>query len=80
MNWKEHIHSDPDVLLGKPIIKNTRLAVDFLLDLLAEGWTKEQLLENYPSLTPESLHALFAFTAECMREEALYSLSTVAEQ
>lgn len=52
MNWREHIHSDPDVLLGKPVIKNTRLAVDFLLDLLSEGWTEKQILENYPSLTP----------------------------
>ena len=75
MNWKEHIHSDPEVLLGKPVIKNTRLAVDFLLDLLAEGWSEKQLLENYPSLSPESLHALFGFVAECMREEALYSFS-----
>lgn len=67
MNWRKYIHSDPKVLLGKPIIKNTRLSVDFLLDLFAEGWSEKQILENYPSLTRDSLHALFAYAAECMR-------------
>ena len=79
MNWKEHIHSDPAVLLEKPIIKNTRLSVDFLLDLLAEGWSEKQILDNYPNLTSESLQALFAFSAECMREEALFLLTAGEE-
>ncbi len=75
MNWKEYIHSDPEVLVGKPVIKGTRLAIDFILDLLAQGWTEEQILENYPTLTKESLKALFAFVSECMKEEAVYSFS-----
>jgi uncharacterized protein (DUF433 family) len=74
MKWQDYIHSDPNILLGKPVVKNTRLSVEFILDLLASGWTEDQILENYPSLTREALQAVFAFAAECMREEALYYL------
>ena len=48
--------------------------MDFLLGLLAEGWTEAQILEHYPQLTHESLQAVFAFTAEVMREERIYPL------
>jgi uncharacterized protein (DUF433 family) len=74
MEWRKHIHSDPEILAGKPVVKGTRLAVEFILGLLAEGWTEEQILENYPTLTQESLQAVFAFSAECIREEAMYSV------
>lgn len=74
MDWRQYIHSDPEILLGKPVVKGTRLSVDFLLRLFAAGWTEEQVLENYPTLTPESLRAVFAFAAECMSEEALYAI------
>jgi len=78
MNWRQYIHSDPEILLGKPVVKGTRLAVDFLLDLFAAGWTEKQVLENYPTLTPQALQAVFAFAAECLREEALYSVPAEA--
>jgi hypothetical protein len=48
--------------------------VDFLLGLFAAGWTPEQILENYPTLTPEALRAVFAFAAEALQEESLYSV------
>ena len=73
-DWRDYIHSDPKILLGKPVVKGTRLAVDFILGLYAAGWTEQQILESYPTLTPEALRAIFAFSAECMREEALYTL------
>lgn len=76
MNWHEYIHSDPTVLAGKPVIKGTRLAVDFLLGLLAEGWTEKTILENYPQLSREALQAVFAFTAEVMRDESIYPLES----
>lgn len=57
MDWNAHIVSDPEVLVGKPVVRGTRLAVDFLLGLFAVGWTEAQVLENYPQLTPESLRA-----------------------
>jgi uncharacterized protein (DUF433 family) len=60
MSWQDYIHSDPEVLLGKPVVKGTRLSVEFLLGLFAAGWTQEQVLENYPSLTLEALRAVFS--------------------
>jgi uncharacterized protein (DUF433 family) len=74
MDWRQYIHSDPEILSGKPVVKGTRLAVEFILRLFAAGWTEQQVLENYPTLTPEALRAVFAFAAECMREEALYAM------
>jgi uncharacterized protein (DUF433 family) len=72
MNWKMHIHSDPKVLLGKPIVKGTRLSVEFLLGLFSEGWTEQQVLDNYPSLNTQSIQAVFAFAAECLKEDIFY--------
>ena len=78
MKWQEYITSDPKILTGKPIIKGTRLSVELILNLLAEGWSIEEILENYPTLTLESLKAVFAFVAECMREELIYDLNKEA--
>jgi len=78
IDWRQHIHSDPEILLGKPVVKGTRLSVDFILGLFSAGWTEQQVLENYPTLTPVKLRAVFAFAAECMREEALYTVPTKA--
>ncbi len=64
MNWHDHIHSDPEILAGRPVVRGTRLAVEFILGLLANGWTEEQVLESCPGLTPESLRAVFAYAAE----------------
>jgi uncharacterized protein (DUF433 family) len=78
IEWGNFIHSDPSVLLGKPVVKGTRLSVEFILGLYAEGWTEDQILENYPTLTRESLLAVFTYTRECMREEFLFPLSVEA--
>ena len=78
IEWVNFICSDPQILLGKPVVKGTRLSVEFILGLYAEGWTEEQILENYPSLTKEILLAVFAYTRECMSEEFLYPLSVEA--
>ena len=65
------ITSSPDVMMGKPVVRGTRLAVDFILGLFAAGWTQQQVLDNYPALTPESLRAVFAYAAEVLGEETL---------
>lgn len=74
MDWRDHIHSDPEILRGKPVIKGSRLAVEFILGLLAEGWTKQEILENYPTLTMASIEAALSFAAECIREEAMFAI------
>jgi uncharacterized protein (DUF433 family) len=78
MNWKERIVVDPDILVGKPVIKGTRLSVDFLLRLLAQGWTDQQLFESYPQLKPDDLQALFAFVQECLADEDFVSLEKIS--
>ncbi len=74
MNWREYIHSDPQILSGKPSIKGTRLSVEFVLDLLAQGWTQEQLFENYPGLNKLVLQALFAYASDCLRDEFIFNI------
>jgi uncharacterized protein (DUF433 family) len=73
MHWKTFIHTDSQILLGKPVVKGTRLSVEFLLGLFAVGWTEQQILENYPTLNTESLQAVFAFAAECLKEDVYYT-------
>jgi uncharacterized protein (DUF433 family) len=58
---------DPDVLLGKPVIKGTRLAVEFLVELLAENWAHEQTLQNYSQLTAEDIQAALDYTTEVLK-------------
>ena len=72
MDWREHIHSDPKILLGKPVVKGTRLSVEFLIRLFAAGWTEEQILESHPTLDKEALKAVFAFAAEHLCEESIF--------
>jgi len=60
------------VLLGKPAIRGTRISVEFVLERLADGWTEQQLLENYPRLTHDDLTAVFSYVAECMKDGLLF--------
>jgi uncharacterized protein (DUF433 family) len=76
-SWWLFSHSDQQILLGKPVLKGTRLSVEFILGLYAEGWTEEQILENYPTLAKDHLLAVFSFAKECMSEEFLYDLPEV---
>jgi uncharacterized protein (DUF433 family) len=55
--WQDRIVVDPAILVGKPVIKGTWLAVESLLDLMAEGWPAGQILRNYPQLTADDLQA-----------------------
>jgi uncharacterized protein (DUF433 family) len=60
-NWKNRITVDSKILVGKPIIKGTRLAVEFILELLANGWTEEKILKNYSQLEREDIIAVLKF-------------------
>ena len=68
-NWKDRITVDSDILVGKPIIKGTRISVELLMGRLADGWTMEQILESYPRVTREDVLAAIAFVTEVFREE-----------
>ncbi len=75
MDWRNYIHSNPDILAGKPMIKGTRIPVVFILDLLGTGWTEQQIMENYPSLTQEHLKAIYLFSSEALKEDSYLELS-----
>ncbi len=75
MDWHQHIHSSPDVLLGKPVVKGTRISVEFLLGLAAAGWSQQQILDNYPGLTSESLAAAFSYARDALGELSFHTLT-----
>ena len=72
--WKKRITVDPEILAGKPIIKGTRISVEFILDLLANGWTTENILKNYPQLKREDIFAVLKYATEILTEEKVYPL------
>jgi uncharacterized protein (DUF433 family) len=74
MNWQDRISVDPKVLVGKPVIKGTRIAVELLMELLANGWTQEQVFKNYPHLTAEDIQAALHYAAEAVKQEHVYPL------
>jgi uncharacterized protein (DUF433 family) len=77
MDWKDHITSDKGILGGKPIIKGTRLSVEFLLGLMSEGWTQERILNNYPNLTSADLLALFSYAQQNINEVTTLDLKSL---
>jgi uncharacterized protein (DUF433 family) len=65
---------DPNILVGKPVIRGTRIAVEFIIDLLAEGWTQQQILANYPHLKPEDITACLQYAGSVLKQERVYPI------
>ena len=61
MNWQERVIVDPKILVGKPVIKGTRLAVEFIVDLLAQGWPESEITRNYPGITHDDIAACLKY-------------------
>ena len=74
MKRKEGIVVDPKILVGTPIIKATRISIEFILELLVNGWTYEQILENYPPLEQEDILAAIEYSMELVKLEEAYFL------
>jgi uncharacterized protein (DUF433 family) len=72
MTWEDRITLDPQILVGKPIIKGTRISVEFVIDLLARGWSVEQVLEEYDHLTRKDIQACLAYASETLKSERVY--------
>ena len=68
-SWEERIIVDPMVLVGQPVIKGTRLAVHFIIDLLAQGWSVDEVLRNYPGITLEDVLACLGYAGHALRQE-----------
>ena len=76
LDWQERIVIEPDILAGKPIVKGTRLAAEFITDLLAQGWTEAELLRNYPGLAHEDVQACLGYASATLQAENAYSIDS----
>ena len=70
-DWKERISINPRVCHGKACIRGTRIMVTIILDYLADGMAREEIIEDYPGLTPEDIDAALAYAAELARERTV---------
>jgi len=69
MDWHDRITIDQKILVGKPVIKGTRISVEFVIDLLAQGWSESEILRNYPGLTHEDIVACLRYVRELHSEK-----------
>ena len=63
---------DPNVLAGKPVVRGTRLAVEFVIGLLAAGWSEGEILANYPGLTRDDILACLAYARDMLGSEKVF--------
>jgi len=63
LKWQDRIEQDPAILVGKPVIKGTRLSVEFVVGLLAQGWSETEVLKNYPGLAHEDILACLEYAS-----------------
>lgn len=79
MTWRDHIETKPGVLTGKPVVKDTRIAVELIVELLAQGWEVDEILHQYPALTRTDIQACLHYASETLKSERVYSLSSTPE-
>ena len=75
MDRHQYIHTDFNIMMGKPVIIGTRITVELILEKLAAGETYEQILEAHPRLTQKAILAAIAFAAEALRADTLYPVA-----
>lgn len=74
MAWQDRITIDAQVLVGKPTVRGTRIAVELIIGLLAQGWTEQRIFDSYPSLKPEDIRACLTYASELLHSERVYPL------
>lgn len=75
MEYKQRIESNPSIMLGKPVIKGTRITVELILKKLAEGSTKEKIIQSYPHITIEDINAVLDYAFKVIENEDIIDLS-----
>ena len=75
VDYSSFIEINPKVMLGKPVIKDTRLTVEFILEELSVGREIKDLIESHPKLNKEGVQAALAYAAASMRNEAIYPIT-----
>ena len=79
MDWEDRITVDPKILVGKPVIKGTRIAVEFVVDLMGRGWTVERILSEYDHLTVEDVQACLLYASDVLKSERVYAIPTTGQ-
>ncbi len=74
MNYNKRITVNPNIMLGKPIIKGTRITVELILKKLSEGMSPEEIIEAYPSLKLEDIFAALSYSADVISREELIAV------
>jgi uncharacterized protein (DUF433 family) len=74
MTRQNRIIVNPEVMVGKPVIKGTRITVEFVIDLLAQGWKTDEILKNYPGLQSEDIQACLVYASGVLHAEKVYPL------
>jgi uncharacterized protein (DUF433 family) len=67
------IVADPKVLVGKPVVRGTRLSVEFIIGLLADGWSRKEILDEYPSLTDDDITACLNYARDVLSSERVFA-------
>jgi uncharacterized protein (DUF433 family) len=75
-DYREVVISNPNVMMGKPVIAGTRITVELILEKLAAGESIEQILEAHPRLNKDAIRAALAFAAEALRADVIYPVET----
>lgn len=68
IGWRERIEQNPMVLVGKPVVRGTRISVDLILDMLSNGWSENNILDNYPQLALEDIRACISYAGYVLRK------------
>jgi uncharacterized protein (DUF433 family) len=71
-NEPVRIALDPEVLAGKPVVRGTRLSVEFVIGLMADGWSEADILANYPGLMHDDIIACFAYARDALSSEKVF--------
>jgi uncharacterized protein (DUF433 family) len=74
MTWQERIIIDPEIMVGKPVIKGTRITVEFVIELLAQGWKTEDILKDYPGLKNKDIQACLVYASAVLHAEKVFPL------
>lgn len=75
MDITQHIELNPKIMMGKPVIKGTRITVELILEKLSAGETEEDILQSHPHITKNDIKAALAFAAQSLKGEKIYPIA-----
>lgn len=74
MTWQDRIELNPEVLVGKPVIRGTRISVELVIEALASGWSEQDILDNYPQVTRDDILACLSYASDVLHDVREYKL------